>query len=112
LISHNLGVVRRFAHRVYVMYAGRIVEEAPTDELFARPRHHYTRMLLASVPRLGSPELPFGIEGMMPDYRQTMTGCPFMPRCPAAIAPCAAPFERRHVTASHSVACISSGPVQ
>lgn len=110
-ISHNLGVVRRFAHRVYVMYAGRIVEQAPTDELFARPRHHYTRMLLASVPRLGSSDLPFGIEGMIPDYRQRLSGCPFKPRCPAAVEPCAAAIETRHVTASHSVACIGSEAV-
>ena len=105
-ISHNLGVVRRFAHRVYVMYAGRIVESAPTDELFARPRHHYTRLLLASVPRLGSTDLPVGIDGTMPDYRERGTGCAFLPRCPKAIDACTAPIAMRSVSPSHSVACV------
>jgi len=60
-ISHNLGVVREFADRVYVIYRGRIVEDGPTASLFANPRHAYTRALMAAVPRItgvGLPEVP------------------------------------------------------
>ncbi|MBE3559488.1 MAG: ABC transporter ATP-binding protein [Ktedonobacteraceae bacterium] len=83
LITHDLGVVAGVANRVIVMYAGKVVEEAPTDELFANPRHPYTRGLLASVPRLDEKrhsELRT-IEGAPPDLLNPPSGCPFMPRC-------------------------------
>lgn len=83
LITHDLGVVAGVADRVVVMYAGKVVEEAPTEELFANPRHPYTRGLLASVPRLDElrqSELKT-IEGAPPDLQNPPTGCPFMPRC-------------------------------
>jgi oligopeptide transport system ATP-binding protein len=109
LITHDLGVVAGVADRVVVMYAGKVVEEAPTEELFANPRHPYTRGLLASVPRLDEQrhsELRT-IEGIPPDLLNPPTGCPFMPRC----------FHARHICeqmppldpvagmASHSKAC-------
>jgi oligopeptide/dipeptide ABC transporter ATP-binding protein len=95
LITHDLGVVAEYAHHVLVMYAGKIVESAPTAELFARPRHPYTRGLLASLPTLnGAREgrekptrLPT-IEGMVPDLRQLPPGCRFAARCPMAIDAC------------------------
>jgi oligopeptide transport system ATP-binding protein len=83
LITHDLGVVAGMTERVIVMYAGKIVEEATTEELFAQPRHPYTVGLLASVPRLDEPrheELPT-IEGAPPDLLAPPPGCPFMPRC-------------------------------
>ncbi|MBO0777387.1 MAG: ABC transporter ATP-binding protein [Ktedonobacteraceae bacterium] len=83
LITHDLGVVAGVADRVVVMYAGKVVEEAPTSELFANPRHPYTRGLLASVPRLDEErhsELKT-IEGAPPDLLHPPSGCPFMPRC-------------------------------
>ena len=83
LITHDLGVVAGIADRVIVMYAGKVVEEAPTDELFANPRHPYTRGLLASVPRLDErrqTELST-IEGAPPDLLNPPKGCPFIPRC-------------------------------
>ncbi len=83
MITHDLGVVAGVADRVIVMYAGKVVEEAPTDELFANPRHPYTLGLLASVPRLDEKrhsELKT-IEGAPPDLLNPPTGCPFMPRC-------------------------------
>ncbi len=83
LITHDLGVVAGSADRVVVMYAGKVVEQAPTDELFARPRHPYTLGLLASVPRLDEQrhaELRT-IEGAPPDLLHPPSGCPFMPRC-------------------------------
>jgi oligopeptide transport system ATP-binding protein len=83
LITHDLGVVAGMADRVIVMYAGKVAEEAPTDELFSNPRHPYTVGLLGSVPRLDekrSDELRT-IEGAPPDLLRPPSGCPFMPRC-------------------------------
>ena len=90
LITHDLGVVARYADRVAVMYAGRIVETAPAKELYARPRHPYTRGLMASVPRLdgdaGVPLVP--IEGQPPDLAALPAGCAFAPRCKHAADIC------------------------
>lgn len=83
LITHDLGVVAGVADRVIVMYAGKVVEESTTEELFANPRHPYTIGLLSSVPRLDEKrhsELKT-IEGAPPDLLNPPTGCPFMPRC-------------------------------
>ena len=89
LVTHDLGVVAGHADRVAVMYAGRIVEEAPVSGLFANPAHPYTRALLAAVPRLdGPPEPPAPIPGAVPDPAAWPPGCRFHPRCPDAIARC------------------------
>ena len=104
-ISHNLGVVRTFAHRVAVMYAGRIVEQAPTDMLFARPRHPYTRALLAAVPQLATATLPPGIDGEVPDFHSEISGCSFRPRCERATDRCGGPVPMRETDAAHFVAC-------
>ena len=89
-ISHNLAVIEHIATRVAVMYLGRIVELAGTAELFARPKHPYTRALLASVltpePGLGIPETGLGLA--FPDPLDPPPGCPFHPRCPDRIAVC------------------------
>ena len=89
-ISHNLAVIEHIATRVAVMYLGRIVELAGTAELFARPKHPYTRALLASVltpePGLGIPETGLGLA--FPDPLDPPAGCPFHPRCPDRIAVC------------------------
>ncbi|GAC1463224.1 MAG: ABC transporter ATP-binding protein [Ktedonobacteraceae bacterium] len=83
IITHDLGVVAGVADRVLVMYAGKVIEEAPTAELFANPRHPYTIGLLNSVPRLdeGRHSELRTIEGAPPDLSNPPTGCPFMPRC-------------------------------
>ncbi len=94
LITHDLGVVAEMAQRVVVMYAGCKVEEAPVDELFARPRHPYTRGLLGSMPHLGdsvrdeSTKRLVEIPGMVPSLKEEQPGCLFAPRCPNAIARC------------------------
>ena len=106
LITHNLGVVRHFAQRVYVMYAGSIVEEAPVADLFAAPRHPYTQALFAAVPRLTGTHLPVGIEGGVPDYRDPPPGCRFHPRCPHARDECRRPPPTVAVAPGHSVACV------
>ena len=105
LITHNLGVVREFADRVYVMYAGTIVEHAPAKALFAQPRHPYTRALLAAVPRLtGSRPVP--IDGMVPDFTRPPPGCRFHPRCAHAVAKCLEPPPMVTVAPGHEVACV------
>jgi peptide/nickel transport system ATP-binding protein len=106
LITHNLGVVRNFAQRVYVMYAGAVVEEAPVAELFAAPRHPYTKALFAAVPRLTGEGLPEGIEGGVPDYRDPPPGCRFHPRCPHARDACRQPPPRVEIAPGHAVACV------
>jgi oligopeptide transport system ATP-binding protein len=89
LITHDLGVVANICRRVNVMYAGRFVEEATVDDLFARPRHPYTLGLLQSIPRLDTAtEKLTPIRGQPPDLIHLPTGCVFNPRCPNVIDRC------------------------
>ena len=84
MITHDLGVVAEITHDIAVMYAGRVVEHAPTAELFARPQHPYTWGLLRSIPRLDSPrdEELVPIDGRPPSLINRPSGCAFHPRCP------------------------------
>ncbi len=106
LITHSLGVVRTMADRVVVMYAGVMVEEAPTAALFAAPHHPYTVGLLNCVPRLTGQQMARGIAGTLPNYTAAPSGCRFHPRCPHAMAICK---EQRPpdftVGDKHRVAC-------
>lgn len=88
LISHSLGVVREWTDRVYVMYAGAIVESARTPDLFAAPQHPYTQKLMAAVPKLSGGGVPEGIPGRIPDYMRPPPGCRFHPRCPHVMPVC------------------------
>jgi oligopeptide/dipeptide ABC transporter ATP-binding protein len=88
LITHDLGVVAEMAHRVAVMYAGRIVEEAPARELFHDPRHPYTRGLLASLPGARQGTRLAAIAGTVPSLEERPPGCAFHPRCPGRFEPC------------------------
>jgi oligopeptide transport system ATP-binding protein len=109
LITHDLGVVARYADRVVVMYAGRVVESAPAEELYARPRHPYTRGLMASVPRLHSDagERLVPIEGQPPDLSRMPVGCAFAPRCRQATDICRnEPPPLRDCGPQHRVACV------
>ena len=111
LITHDLGVVAESADRVIVMYAGRKVEEASVGELFANPKHPYTRGLLASVPRLGGlagdersarlTEIP----GMVPALTQLPVGCSFAPRCAHATDTCRVQPEYEDHGDAHYAAC-------
>jgi len=91
IITHNLGVVARYAHRVNVMYAGRIVESGSAAALYHDPHHPYTMALLHSVPRLDRPRQARldPIEGQPPDLTRLDAGCSFRPRCRFAIEACA-----------------------
>jgi oligopeptide transport system ATP-binding protein len=108
LITHDLGVVARYADRVVVMYAGRVVESAPAADLYAHPRHPYTRGLMASVPSLDGDthQRLVPIEGQPPDLANMHEGCAFAPRCQQATAACrqSAPDLREWDT-GHQVAC-------
>jgi oligopeptide/dipeptide ABC transporter ATP-binding protein len=90
IITHNLGVVARYADRVNVMYAGKIVERATAREIYANPRHPYTRGLLRSVPRLDEPRRAKlePIPGQPPDLSRLPAGCAFAPRCSYAVERC------------------------
>lgn len=106
-ISHDLSVVERLCDRVAIMYAGRIVETAPTRTLFARPLHPYTRALLAAAPRLDGEGEAFRLQGEPPGAQRAKAGCAFAPRCPRVAAECAAITPRLDPAApGHEVACL------
>ncbi|RMF01881.1 MAG: ABC transporter ATP-binding protein [Chloroflexi bacterium] len=108
-ITHDLGVVAGLADRVIVMYAGRIVEEAPVVELYQNPRHPYTLGLLGSIPRLDEerPEKLTSVEGLPPDLIDYPQGCPFYARCPYRIDDCLKePPPLKNISPGHRAACI------
>ncbi len=105
-ISHNLAVVAHIADRVGVMYLGRLVELAPAEELFARPRHPYTRMLLDAIPDLemsGRSRTP--VAGEVPNPLAPPAGCAFNPRCPHANERCRAERPAARPSGPATVAC-------
>jgi peptide/nickel transport system ATP-binding protein len=111
LVTHDLGVVAERADDVAIMYAGRVVERAAVREIFARPRHPYTRALLRSIPKAGTERARRleAIAGVVPDLSRLPAGCHFRDRCPSAIAPCALtdpPLEE--VAVGHWAACVRS----
>jgi peptide/nickel transport system ATP-binding protein len=115
LITHAMGVVAETAQRVAVMYAGKVVEEAPVGELFAQPRHPYTQGLIRSIPRVDRAATRKSrlesIAGVVPSLLDPVPGCRFAPRCPFARAACLeAPPPLREIAAGHKVACVLSGP--
>jgi peptide/nickel transport system ATP-binding protein len=118
MITHDLGVVAETAERVIVMYAGRKVEEAPVDELFARPMHPYTRGLMNSIPRLAlmrhenAPERLQEIPGMVPALSNLPAGCTFAPRCAFATDQCRREYPRyEEKRTGHWAACWHSDRV-
>jgi oligopeptide/dipeptide ABC transporter ATP-binding protein len=105
-ITHNLGVARELADRIYIMYAGEIAEVGDTEGLFDAPLHPYTRGLLDSIPKLTGFEST-GIDGQIPDYTDPPSGCRFHPRCPAYMeGTCdAQELKRFDVGSDRDVAC-------
>ena len=114
IITHNLGVVARYADRVNVMYAGRVIERAQAGELYANPRHPYTVGLLNSVPRLDEhrQEKLIPIEGLPPDLAHLPGGCSFYPRCDWRTDHCRDEYPAiTQVEADHQAACWESEKV-
>jgi oligopeptide/dipeptide ABC transporter ATP-binding protein len=113
LITHDLGIVAGAADRTAVMYAGRIVEEGPTAQVFARMGHPYTKGLIKSVPRLDTVrDRLWVIEGTVPDPAELPSGCPFHPRCPIASERCRMELpELIEIEPSHSARCFYSDHV-
>ena len=111
LITHAMGVIAETAQRVVVMYAGKVVEEAPVGELFANPRHPYTQGLIRSIPRIDTAAIEKkrleAIKGVVPSLLNPKPGCRFAARCPHAQPECvAATPPLRPVSLGHSAACI------
>ncbi|MFN8627480.1 MAG: ABC transporter ATP-binding protein [Candidatus Binatia bacterium] len=109
LVTHDLGIVAERADDVAIMYAGRIVERAPVEAIFAAPLHPYTRGLLRSIPKVGAEKARRleAIPGVVPDPSQLPSGCRFRNRCPVGIARCAEtdpPLDA--VRGTHAVACL------
>jgi len=117
LITHDLGVVAETSHRVAVMYAGQIIEQAPVGEIFASPRHPYTEGLLRAVPRIDETETERRsrlqtIEGVVPNPLEMPSGCRFAPRCRHAADVCrAAPVELERTGPGHLSRCVRIGEI-
>lgn len=106
LITHTLGVVRETTDRVYVMYAGNMVEVASTPKLFANPLHPYTQGLMQAVPKLTGGGVAHGIPGRIPEYLDPPPGCRFHPRCPHVMDICRREKPPHFsVDGGHQVAC-------
>jgi peptide/nickel transport system ATP-binding protein len=108
LVTHDLGVHAQVTDRLGIMYAGRLIEEAATVEIFRNPLHPYTRHLISSLPRIGDDVPREGLEGAPPNLADPPPGCRFHPRCPLAMEVC-----RREVPVmletrpAHRVACFA-----
>src|SRR6516225_3351799 len=104
IITHNLGIVARYADRVNVMYAARLVESGTAERVFGRPLHPYARGLLTAVPRLdrGRSAKLATIDGAPPNLLSPPAGCRFRPRCAFAVAACASDPPLRELEPSHS----------
>ena len=114
IITHNMGVIAETADRVMVMYAGRVVEEAPVMRLFDHPMHPYTRGLLECVPAIGQDkERLVAIPGTLPEPANRPRGCRFAPRCAHAIADCSAGLPPLETLApQHTAACFRAIELQ
>jgi len=111
LITHSLGVVYETVDRLYVMYAGNIVETAPTRKLFSNPLHPYTQGLMDAVPKLSGGGISQGIPGRIPEYLNPPSGCRFHPRCPHVMEICRRQKPPEIVVEErHKVACFLYPP--
>jgi oligopeptide/dipeptide ABC transporter ATP-binding protein len=110
LVSHDLGIISQMCHRVLVLYAGRVVEEAPVAAIFRAPAHPYTRGLIDCLPQLEGNARLGAITGNMPGLRALPTGCRFHPRCPIAEPRCSTESPAlRDLATGHAAACHLAG---
>jgi peptide/nickel transport system ATP-binding protein len=106
LVTHDMGVHANIADRIGIMYAGKIVEEASTEQIFDRPLHPYTQFLINSLPKFGDKTLRGSVPGSPPSLVDLPEGCPFHPRCPKAMAICLKQMpEFSHPNPGQKVAC-------
>ena len=110
LVTHDMGVQANIADRIGIMYAGKMVEEAPTEQIFREPLHPYTEYLIASLPRFGDKTTRHSAPGSPPSLVNLPSGCPFHPRCPHVVDICKEEMPRLvPVTINHKVACWLAG---
>jgi peptide/nickel transport system ATP-binding protein len=110
-VTHDMAVHAHLCHRLGVMYAGRLIEEARTADIFRTPRHPYTQHLIASLPRIGQTTALAVLEGAPPNLAAPPSGCRFHPRCPKAMAVCQERVPPMHsVAPGHRVACFAVTP--
>jgi len=105
IVSHDLGVHYQITDRIAILYAGKIVEIGPTEEVLGRPRHPYTQALVEALPKVGDAQLRVGIEGRPPDLFAPPSGCRFRTRCRFAFDRCAIEEPRLTANCGVSVAC-------
>jgi peptide/nickel transport system ATP-binding protein len=109
-VTHDMSVHANLSDRLGIMYAGRLVEEAATAEIFRRPLHPYTAHLVRSLPRIGDASAKRGLEGSPPNLADPPPGCRFHPRCPIAMAVCGQQTPPMAIVApGHRVACFAVG---
>lgn len=106
LVTHDMGVQANIADRVGIMYAGKLVEEAPTEKLYGEPFHPYTRYLINSLPHFGDKSIRESVPGSPPSLADLPSGCPFHPRCPYVKNICRSEMPNfLPIEANHKVAC-------
>jgi len=106
LVTHDMGVHANIADRIGIMYAGKIVEEGTTEQIFGNPLHPYTQFLINSLPKFGDKEVRHSVPGSPPSLADLPTGCPFHPRCPHALEICTQQMpDFSHPDENHRVAC-------
>ena len=106
MVTHDMGIHANIADRIGIMYAGKIVEEAPTEKIFAKPEHPYTQFLINSLPKFGDKSMRDSVPGSPPSLADLPKGCPFHPRCPHVKDICREEMpEHTQIAADHRVAC-------
>ena len=106
LVGHDMGLMAQFVDRLGIMYAGRLVEIGPMEDIFAQPLHPYTQLLIGTLPSLETKGVFKGIPGLPPSLLSPPAGCAFRARCPSAVSACGSwNYTLRELRPDHWVAC-------